>query len=125
MAMVQLRSAWTDALQHKNLEASLALFEPNAIFLSADGSRFEGQAAIRTLYQGVLATYTSQIALATRRLDCARALCIDDGEYRELMTETATGIQKKLAGSYILIARQANDGAWKISQLVWTGAPPK
>jgi uncharacterized protein (TIGR02246 family) len=120
--LASLRSAWVAALEQQDLEASLALFTPDAIFLSPGGERYDDRAAIRTLYRSVFAAYRSHISLSSKRQDCSDKLCVDEGTYDETMTENATSKKLPIGGSYILVARREPDG-WKITEMVWTGGP--
>ncbi len=116
-----LRSAWVQTLEQQDLEGSLDLFTPDAVFLSPDGSRYDDRAAIRTLYRNVLATYRSHISLTSKHEEVSDKLCVDQGTYTETLTETATGKQLALTGSYLLVARRQPDQSWKIAEMVWTG----
>ncbi len=116
-----LRSAWVEALEQRDLEGSLALFTPDAIFLTPDGGRYDDRAAIRTLYRNVLATYRSRISLTSKREEIGDKLCVDEGTYSETLTETATGKELPLTGSYLLVAKRETGQSWKIAELVWTG----
>ncbi|HEY0785973.1 MAG TPA: SgcJ/EcaC family oxidoreductase [Acidobacteriaceae bacterium] len=121
-ALAPLRAAWVKALADKNLDASIALYRDNALFLTPDGSRYAGREAIRGLYRNVFAAYTAQITMTSRSQECSGELCVDDGEYSEDLLESETAKKIHLAGSYLLVARRQN-GTWKIARIVWTLAP--
>ncbi len=121
--LAAMRTAWQQALEQQDLEASIALFTPDALFLTPDGGRYDDRAAIRTLYRSVFAAYRSHIAMTSKHEECAPRLCVDEGTYSETMTETATSKQIPVAGSYILVARRSPDNTWKIAEMVWTGGP--
>jgi uncharacterized protein (TIGR02246 family) len=119
--LADLRAAWVQGLEQQDLEASVALFTQDAIFLTPDGARYDDRAAIRTLYRSVFATYRSRPTMTSKRQECAGKLCVDEGTYSETMTETKTNKQLALTGSYLLVAKRQPDGAWKIAEMVWTG----
>ena len=119
--LANLRSAWVESLEKGDIESSVALFTPDAVFLSPDGARFDDRAAIRTLYRSVVATYRSHIGLISKKEECADTICVDQGTYSETLTETATGKKSQLTGSYLFVGRRQPDGSWKISEMVWTG----
>jgi len=122
-ALSGLRSAWQQTLEQQDLEAAIALFTPDAVFLIPDGSRYDDRAAIRTLYKSVIAIYHAHIRLTSKRQDCSGKLCVDEGTYAETLTENASGKKIEVYGSYVLAARRDPGGAWKISEFVWTGGP--
>ena len=119
-----LRSAWTQTLEQHDLEGAIALYEPDAVFLSPEGGRFPDRAAIRTLYRSVFSAYRATITMTSQKQDCSAALCVNTGTYSEAITEIATGKKLAAAGSYVLVARREGDRSWKIAQLAWTGGGP-
>jgi uncharacterized protein (TIGR02246 family) len=121
-ALDELRTAWLQALERQDIEASLALFAPDAVFLTPEGSRYDDRAAIRTLYRSVVATYRARISMTSKRQETSPSLGVDQGIYDESLTEIKTGKQVQIHGSYLLVARRQPGGAWKIVELVWTGA---
>ena len=123
-ALAGLRSAWTQALQQHDLEAAVALYEPDAIFLSADGGRYPDRAAIRTLYRSVFGLYRATVTMTSQKRDCSGVLCVDTGTYGEKVSETASGKRFTDAGSYVLVARRQPDHSWKIAEMAWTGRGP-
>jgi len=122
-ALSGLRSASQQAIEQPDLEASIALFTPDAVFLLPDGNRYDDRAAIRTLYKSVMALYHSHIRLTSKRQDCSGKLCVDEGTYAETLTENTSGKKIEIYGSYVLAARRDPNGAWKIAEFVWTGGP--
>ncbi len=120
-ALRDLRSTWLRALEQQDLERALALFTPDAIFLTPEGLRYDNRAAIRTLYRSVLSHYRSHLSLASKRQEISDTLCVDEGTYSEALTELGTNKPALLTGSYLLVARRQADGSWKIVEMMWTG----
>ena len=118
-AVVQLRTALAQTLNHQDLEGSVALYEPDAVFLSPEG-RFPDRAAIRTLYRSVFQAYRGQIVMTSRRLVGSGTVCVDDGSYSETITNLSTSKRLAITGNYVLVARRQTDGGWKVAELVWT-----
>jgi hypothetical protein len=70
----------------------------------------------------VIAAYHAQIHLTSKKEECSGKLCVDEGTYSELLTETATGKKLDVSGSYLMAARRDTDGKWKIAELAWAGS---
>ena len=123
-SLSQLRTEWAHALEQQDIEASMAMFQPDAVFLMPDGARYEDRAAIRTLYRSVMAAYHAHIELTSRREEDSGALDVDEGVYVETLTDLKTGKPLQVAGSYVMVARRQQDRSLKIIELIWTGPGP-
>jgi len=119
----KLRAEWVHHLATKQLEPFLNLYAPDAVFLSL-GDRVAGTAALRTLFETVMASVNSDITLTSRATDISGDLAYDSGDYHETLTTIATGAKSTLSGSYVLIYKRQPSGAWLIVQHIWTLAPP-
>src|ERR1700683_4496916 len=51
------REAWVQELRPKQLEPILKFYAPDAAFLQPDGERIVGSAALRTLFQTIMASF--------------------------------------------------------------------
>ena len=115
----QLRAALVQTLEQQDVEGAMALYEPDAIFLSP-GGRFSDRAAIRTLYRSVFLALHAKITMTSQRLVAEANLCVDDGTYSETLTEIANGKKTAVTGDYVLVARRGQDRSWKVAEIVWT-----
>jgi ketosteroid isomerase-like protein len=122
--LTKLREAWVQDLRTKQLEPILNLYAPDAAFLQPDGARITGSAAIRTLFQTIMATFNSDLTLHSQNLETSGDLAYDSGDFQETLTNIATGAKIASQGSYIIIYKRQPNGAWQIVQHVWTGTPP-
>jgi ketosteroid isomerase-like protein len=122
--LAKLREAWVQDLRTKQLEPILKLYAPDAAFLQPDGQRITGSAALRTLFQTIMASFNSDLTLHSQNLDASGDLAYDSGDFQETLTNIATGAKINSKGSYIIIYKRQPNGAWQIVQHVWTGAPP-
>ncbi len=122
-SVADLRSAFVQTLEQQDVEASMALFTPDATFLNPDGARYDDRAAIRTLYRSVVAQYRLRLSMTSKHLVTSEKLCVDEGIYMETLTPIATGKPLALMGSYLFVAKLQPDGAWRIAEMVWTGGP--
>ncbi|HEY6266508.1 MAG TPA: DUF4440 domain-containing protein [Candidatus Acidoferrum sp.] len=124
VALARTREAWVQDLRTKQLEAILKLYAPDAVFLQPNGERLTGSAALRTLFQTIMATFNSDLALKSQNLETSGDLAYDSGDFQETLTTIATGAKITSKGSYVIIFKRQPNGSWQIVQHVWTGTPP-
>lgn len=119
----KIRAAWIHNLATKQLDTFLNLYAPDAVFLSL-GDRVAGTAALRTLFETVMASVNSDITLTSHTSEVSGDLAYDSGDYHETLTTIATRAKTTLSGSYVLIYKRQPSGTWLIVQHIWTLAPP-
>jgi ketosteroid isomerase-like protein len=122
--LAKIREAWVQDLRTKQLEPILKLYAADAVFLQPAGERIAGSAALRNLFQTIMATFNSDLTLHSQNLEASGDLAYDSGDYQESLTTIATGAKITSKGSYIIIFRHQPNGSWQIVQHVWTGVPP-
>jgi ketosteroid isomerase-like protein len=122
--LAKIREDWVQALRTKQLEHILKFYAPDAVFLQPTGERITGSAALRTLFQTVMATFDSDLMLHSQNLEASGDLAYDSGDFQENLTTIATGVKIAAKGSYIIIFKRQLDGSWQITQQAWTGSPP-
>ena len=122
--LAKLREAWIQDLRTKQLEPILKFYAPDAVFLQPNGDRVSGSAALRTLFQTIMSTFTSDLALHSQNLETSGDLAYDSGDFQETLTTIASGAKITSKGSYIIIYKRQPNGRWQIVQQVWTGTPP-
>ena len=122
--LAKLREAWVQDLRTKQLEPILKFYAPDASFLQPTGERLTGSAALRALFQTIMATFNSDLTLHSRSLEASGDLAYDSGDYEESLTNIASGTKINSKGSYIIIYKRQPNGSWQIVQHVWTGVPP-
>lgn len=122
--LAKLREAWVQDLRTKQLEPILKFYAADAAFLQPDGERITGSAALRTLFQTIMATFNSDLTLHSQNLESSGDLAYDSGDFQETLTNIATGAKINSKGSYVIIYKHQANGAWQIVQHVWTGTPP-
>jgi ketosteroid isomerase-like protein len=124
VALAKIREAWVADLRSKKLEPILKFYAADAVFLQPSGERITGSAALRNLFQNVMATFDSDLTLHSQNLETSGDLAYDSGDYQETLTTIATGAKIASKGSYIIIYRRQPNREWLIVQHVWTGTPP-
>jgi ketosteroid isomerase-like protein len=122
--LAKIREAWVQDLRTKQLEPILKLYTPDAVFFQPTGERITGSAALRTLFQNIMATFNSDLTLHSQALETSGDLAYDSGDFQETLTTIATGAKITSKGSYIMIFKYQSDGGWRIVQHAWTGTPP-
>ena len=122
--LAKRREAWVQDLRTKQLEPILKFYAPDAAFLQPDGERIVGSAALRTLFQTIMATFNSDLTLHSQKVETSGDLAYDSGDFQETLTNIASGAKIESKGSYVIIYKRQANGAWQIVQHVWTGTPP-
>jgi len=121
--LAKIRDTWVQDLRTKQLEPILNLYAPDAVFLQPTGERITGAAALRTLFETVMATFNSDLTFHSQNLVTSGDLAYDSGDFQETLTTIATGTKITAKGSYIIIFKRQANGSWKIVQHAWTGTP--
>ena len=124
VTLTKIREAWVQDLRTKQLEPILKFYAPDAVFLQPTGERITGSAALRTLFQTIMATFNSDLTLHSQNLETSGDLAYDSGDFQETLITIATGAKITSKGSYIVIFKRQPNGSWQIVQHVWTGTPP-
>ena len=124
VTLAKNREAWVHDLRTKQLESILKFYAQDAVFLQPTGERITGSAALRTLFQTIMATFNSDLTLHSQNLETSGDLAYDSGDFQETLTTIATGAKITAKGSYIIIFKRQPSGSWLIVQQVWTGTPP-
>ena len=124
VTLAKIRQAWVYDLRTKQLEPILKFYAPDAVFLQPNGERITGSAALRTLFQNIMATFHSDLTLHSQNLETSGDLAYDSGDFQETLTTIATGAKITSKGSYIIIFKRQPNGSWQIVQQAFTGIPP-
>jgi uncharacterized protein (TIGR02246 family) len=122
--VARIAQDWSRHWQAKDLEATMALYADDAVFLDAGGSRVTGKANLRTFFAQVLAQYSARPSLHSVKAEISGDLGYDWGDYAEVVASVAhpeTVIETH--GAYLLILRKVS-GRWLIADQMWTGSAP-
>jgi ketosteroid isomerase-like protein len=122
--LAKIRQEWVQDLRTKQLEPILQFYASDAVFLQPTGERITGSAAIRNLFQTIMAGFNSDLTLHSENLETSGDLAYDSGNFEEVLTNIASGATITSKGSYVIIFKRQRNGGWKIVQHVWTGTPP-
>jgi len=124
VTLAKIRQAWVEDLRYKKLEPILKVYAADAVFLQPSGGRITGSAALRSLFQTIMASFDSDLALHSQNLETSDELAYDSGDFEGTLTTIATGAKSTAKGSYVIIYRHQPSGDWLIVQHPWTGSPP-
>ena len=120
--ITQVSEQWAKHWSAKNLDAVVALYAEDAVFLPSNGSRFTGLSSIRDLFAKALAANTSELRVRSKVTGQSGDLAYDSGEYEE--TSTSGGVTRTGRGNYLVVLRRDSEKHWRIVEHMWTDAPP-
>ena len=109
---------WAKEWSAGNLDALMALYAEDAVFLTATGSRTTGRAAIRELFAKALAASKSELHVQSKVTEQSGQLAYDSGQYQE--TTTTGGLKRSGRGNYLVVLRRDGRKQWRIVQHMWT-----
>ncbi|MCW6007201.1 nuclear transport factor 2 family protein [Micromonospora sp. CPCC 205371] len=99
-----LHELFMKGVNTKDVDALMALYEPDSLTLGLDGSRLEGDAALRAMLTGLVD--------AVDHLDGGTRKVIVHGDYA-LMSATFTANGGAVSGNSGEVARRQPDGSWR------------
>jgi uncharacterized protein (TIGR02246 family) len=111
---------WAKEWSAGNIDALMALYAEDAVFLTATGSRTTGRAAIRELFEKALAASTSDLHVQSKVTEQSGQLAYDSGQYEETTTTTTGGVKRSGSGNYLVVLRRDRRKQWRIVQHMWT-----
>ncbi len=122
-----LSETWAAEWSAKKLDAVVALYAPEPVFLPTIGPRWVGVAAIRKNFAGLLENYNPHIVLHSLGTSRSGRLGYDSGTYEETITPVKGGKPIPSRGAYLFLFQREKGGAWKILEQTWTSfdQPPK
>lgn len=105
----ELHKLFAAAINDKDADTLLALYEPTGVAVHLDGSTRVGEAALRTMIDELLSTI-EHIDGETRKVIVAGDIAITSATWRARMAgpDGATG-----AGTTAEVARRQPDGTWR------------
>jgi uncharacterized protein (TIGR02246 family) len=123
-ALAKPSQEWARLWQARDLEAVLALYTDDAVFINADGSRVTGKPALRRFFATVLAQYKAQPQTQSVESRASGDLGYDWGDYSEVVVPIAKpDAAIRTQGTYLVILRKVG-GHWLIASQMWTGNVP-
>jgi uncharacterized protein (TIGR02246 family) len=122
--LAQLAQDWARDWQAKKLDAVLALYVPDAVWISGDGTRVTGIAALHDFFAPVMKDYSAKVFMRSINGAASGDLGYDSGDYSEFVTPVAGHASgSAFHGAYLIVARRI-DGHWRIAEQFWTESSP-
>jgi uncharacterized protein (TIGR02246 family) len=122
--LAKVSQDWAQNWEARNLDATLALYADDAVFMDATGSRISGKAALRKFFATVLSQYSAHPALHSVNSTSSGDLGYDWGDYSETVVPVAHPASAiRTSGTYLVLLRKIA-GRWLIAAQMWTGNTP-
>lgn len=107
----QLHHAFENAINAHDVDAVLALYDPNGIAVQLDGSECTGEGPMRAMVEGLVAGIVS-IKGTDRKLFVADDVALSSGTWiAEIRLPDGTLVTQE--GTTAEVARRQADGSWK------------
>jgi uncharacterized protein (TIGR02246 family) len=114
---------WAEYWRQKQLDNVVALYAPDAVFLTGTGDRFSGRAAIRTIFKTAMEGHTSDLTPRSLVTEISGNLAYDSGDYLEKIIPASGVAKTELKGNYVIVFKRQRNGKWLIIEHVWTDKP--
>ena len=121
----QVVSEWTAAYNASDVDAVVALYADDAIWMDEGAPARIGKSAIRDSFGQLfeLGTYES-LDLVDEVIVCSQDCLIARGHWTEVVTLRSGGVQPRDAGKFIWLIRRQPDDGWKVVWGIWNRDAP-
>jgi len=119
--VAQISENWAKDWSAKNIDALMALYAEDAVFLPANGIRVTGRSAIRDLFEKAQTVISSDLRVHSKVTEQSGDLAYDSGEYEE--TANSGGVTRSGRGNYLVVFRRHGKNQWRIVEHMWTDVP--
>ena len=114
---------WAEYWRQKQLDNVVALYAPDAVFLTGTGDRFSGRDAIRAAFKTAMEGHTSDLTPRSLVTEVSGNLAYDSGDYLETIIPASGVAKTELKGNYVIVFKRQPSGKWLIIEHVWTDKP--
>jgi uncharacterized protein (TIGR02246 family) len=114
---------WAEYWRQKQLDKVVALYAPDAVFLTGTGDRFSGREAIRAVFKTAMQGHTSDLTPRSLVTEISGNLAYDSGDYLETIIPASGVAKTELKGNYVIVFKRQPSGKWLIMEHVWTDKP--
>lgn len=108
----EIHQAFLDAVNAKDLDAILDLYEPDGIAVGLDGVQHRGEAALRAMFADLLSVIT-HFEGSTRRVLVMGDVALTSAEWRGELVGPDGEVQEATGTTAELLRRQP-DGTWRM-----------
>ena len=116
-----LRTAFVAAVDARQLDAVMAMYTLDAVYLPQTGNRVVSKLAIHNMYAKIWERFTPHLELTSKYAERFGQLAYETGEYTESISAAEGSLA--LSGSYIFIYRREKDG-WHFASQAFTEQRP-
>lgn len=110
------------AFTAKDVEAAVALFSPDAVFMPPNVPLLRGKDAIRTYFTKRFANGATNLRLEPQDVGGSGPIAFQSGTY-SLTIERAGGAPARDRGKYLFVSKLLN-GKWLFEQTIWSSDLP-
>lgn len=114
---------WAEYWRQKQLDNVIALYAPDAVFLTGTGDRISGRNAIRAVFKTAMEGHTSDLTPRSLVTEVSGNLAYDSGDYLETIIPASGVAKTELKGNYVIVFKRQRSGEWLIIEHVWTDKP--
>ncbi|UCG87453.1 MAG: DUF4440 domain-containing protein [Gemmatimonadota bacterium] len=124
VALRNLGTAHTEAVLAGDMDAAVAMYAEDAIWLAPDAPALEGRAAIRATMQLEPGITLQDFTITSLEIDGYGDLAYDRGTWSQ--TIVSEGVEEPITftGTYVVIARKQEDGSWLWTVDIWNSDAP-
>ncbi len=115
---------YTTALNAGDLDATMALYAPDAMSMPPDGPAVSGADALRDWYAPAFTEYTMELTTTVDDVLVAADLAVLRASYDQQLVPKDGGPPTTQLGSWLIVLRAMEDGSWKLWRDMWSAVPP-
>lgn len=113
-SVADVSQEWAGYWNAKNLDGTINMYAPEPTFLPTIGKAWDGTAAIRANFAGLLKSFDPHITLHSLKTDSSGTLAYDTGSYDEVIDRVKGGAPIYAHGHYLFLFQHQKRGGWKI-----------
>jgi ketosteroid isomerase-like protein len=113
-SVADLSQEWAGYWNARNLDGAIAMYAPEPVFLPTIGKAWDGTAAIRRNFAGLLKNFDPHITLHSLKTGTSGTLGYDTGRYDEVIDRVKGGAPIVARGHYLFVFQRQKRGGWKI-----------
>jgi uncharacterized protein (TIGR02246 family) len=117
-------AAYTTALNAGDLDATMALYAPDAMSMPPDGPAVSGADALRDWYAPAFTEYTMELTATVDDVVVAADLAVLRAKYDQRLVPKDGGEPATQLGSWLIVLRATDDGSWKLWRDMWSAVQP-
>jgi uncharacterized protein (TIGR02246 family) len=122
-AIVALHQEAARALNAGDLDALMAVYDPDVISLPPGQAPRVGKAAVRQMWQEALSPFAVDVRITTEEVEIAGPWAFERGRFEMGLEPRAGGATVPESGKFLDILRRQPDGAWRYWRVSWNDNP--